>query len=208
MKHPGFSQGHSSGSGWWQIRRSATSLFTRIDQGKPFLHLSETGILVSDDYGIYRSWVEKRCLAHLIRQAKSFSEMKTPSIREFGQRHSQARKSGQIFTPNSSGYFFFSRKPMTRPERWPSACSERWMPYGSFLRRRGWNQRITLVKEPCTLAWSGESAVMAPKAIKGTGGWREYLRSNRPAAHDPCRYLLDAIKCYFKEQKPDMIWLA
>jgi len=44
------------------------------------------GILVSDDYGLYRSWVEKRqtCLAHLIRRAKSLSEMKTPSIREFG----------------------------------------------------------------------------------------------------------------------------
>ena len=45
------------------------------------------GILVSDDYGLYRSWVNKRqtCLAHLIRRAKGLCEMKTESVQEFGQ---------------------------------------------------------------------------------------------------------------------------
>jgi transposase len=46
-----------------------------------------SGILVSDDYGLYRSWVEKRqtCLAHLIRRAKALSERKNDSIRDFGK---------------------------------------------------------------------------------------------------------------------------
>ena len=95
------------------------------------------------------------------------------------------RKSGPIFIPDSSFCCFYSKAPMMKPGLWPDARLENWMPYGSFLRRRGWNLPTILAKEPCALACSGESAVMVPKAIKATGGWRGYLRSNKPAAHDP-----------------------
>lgn len=45
-----------------------------------------TGILISDDYGVYRKWFQKRqtCLAHLIRRAEGLSEKKDESLRAFG----------------------------------------------------------------------------------------------------------------------------
>lgn len=45
------------------------------------------GILISDHYGVYVNWVNKRqaCLAHLIRKAKALTEMKDESIRSFGE---------------------------------------------------------------------------------------------------------------------------
>jgi transposase len=45
------------------------------------------GTLVSDDYGVYRKWADKRqsCLAHLIRRAKGLSEKKDEKIAAFGQ---------------------------------------------------------------------------------------------------------------------------
>jgi transposase len=45
------------------------------------------GILISDHYGVYVNWVNKRqaCLAHLIRKAKALAEMKDESINSFGK---------------------------------------------------------------------------------------------------------------------------
>jgi transposase len=45
------------------------------------------GILISDNYGVYVNWVDKRqtCLAHLIRKATALSESKDGSVRSFGQ---------------------------------------------------------------------------------------------------------------------------
>ena len=45
------------------------------------------GTLISDDYGVYRKWTEKRqsCLAHLIRRAKGLSEKKDEKIAAFGR---------------------------------------------------------------------------------------------------------------------------
>ncbi len=45
------------------------------------------GILISDHYGVYVNWVNKRqaCLAHLIRKAKALTETKDESIRSFDE---------------------------------------------------------------------------------------------------------------------------
>jgi transposase len=44
------------------------------------------GVLVSDSYGLYRSWVDGRqtCLAHLIRKADGLSERKNKELKYFG----------------------------------------------------------------------------------------------------------------------------
>ena len=44
------------------------------------------GILVSDDYGCYRDWVNlhQTCLAHLIRKARKLSEAGDPAVARFG----------------------------------------------------------------------------------------------------------------------------
>jgi len=46
------------------------------------------GILVSDDYRLYRNWVHERqsCLAHHIRRAKGLAERKNPELAWFGTR--------------------------------------------------------------------------------------------------------------------------
>jgi transposase len=46
------------------------------------------GILVSDGYGVYRTWLHGRqpCLAHLIRRARGLSERHDPEIAWFGHR--------------------------------------------------------------------------------------------------------------------------
>lgn len=47
-----------------------------------------TGILISDDYGLYRNWValHQTCLAHLIRKAQKLSESADPVVARFGRR--------------------------------------------------------------------------------------------------------------------------
>jgi transposase len=46
------------------------------------------GILVSDGYGVYQSWVHGRqtCLAHLIRRARGLAERRDPELAWFGRR--------------------------------------------------------------------------------------------------------------------------
>lgn len=65
--------------------------FYRIDphrSKKAFEQLIQDweGILVSDSYGLYRSWVNRQtCLAHLIRKADALAERKKVDLRRFGQ---------------------------------------------------------------------------------------------------------------------------
>ena len=46
------------------------------------------GILVSDDYGLYKKWVHERqsCLAHHIRRARGLAERCDPDLAHFGKR--------------------------------------------------------------------------------------------------------------------------
>jgi len=112
--------------------------------------------------------------------------------------HRQVRNSGLISTPGSSCYCFCLRGQMTRQGLWPGACLEKWMPFGSFSKRRELNPLTILVKEPCALAYFGENAVTVPKVIKATVGWRGFYRSNKPAVRDrylcsPCWWMLSIV---------------
>ena len=45
------------------------------------------GVLISDDYGVYRKWFHRQtCLAHLIRRAESLTTKKDPRVKSFGRR--------------------------------------------------------------------------------------------------------------------------
>jgi transposase len=46
------------------------------------------GILISDNYGVYRNWTQLRqaCLAHYIRRAKGLAERKDEAVHRFGER--------------------------------------------------------------------------------------------------------------------------
>ena len=75
---------------WTMINHKTAFFMIHAHRSKEaFLDLVQTwrGTLVSDDYGVYRKWAEKRqsCLAHLIRHAKGLSEKKEKKIATFGQ---------------------------------------------------------------------------------------------------------------------------
>jgi len=61
-----------------QAKRNKEAFKTLIDKW--------TGILVSDDYGVYRKWVNlnQSCLSHLVRRAKALAQMKDPEIARCG----------------------------------------------------------------------------------------------------------------------------
>ncbi len=184
------------------------------------------GILVSDDYGLYRSWVKKRqtCLAHLIRRAKGLCEMKTESVREFGQsvlkelqllcHWAKAPPSGKQWTDFYSRFilllFLFENADdeagkMARRLLDEMEClwlfleedgveptnnfGERALRFGVIWRKRSngtqsdkgdrWVERILSLKQTCRT----RSIPVFPK-------------------------LVEAIQCYFKEQKPDVAWIG
>ena len=61
-------------------RRSTEAFFALIDDWQ--------GILVSDGYGVYQTWVTKRqtCLAHLIRRARGLAQRTDPHLAACGKR--------------------------------------------------------------------------------------------------------------------------
>jgi len=75
---------------WTMVNRTVAFFMIHPNRSKEaFLKLIDDwkGILISDNYGVYVNWVNKRqtCLAHYIRKAKALSERKNESIRNFGQ---------------------------------------------------------------------------------------------------------------------------
>ena len=78
---------------WLWVMSNRTVAFFRLLPGrsrKDFEALIGTwaGILISDDYGLYRKWVNlhQSCLAHLIRKAQKLAESADPIIAHFGRR--------------------------------------------------------------------------------------------------------------------------
>ncbi len=78
---------------WLWVMVNSTVAYFMIHKNRSkqaFLDLVQDwdGILVSDNYGVYKKWINLRqtCLAHLIRKAKALAERKDPIIRQFGQQ--------------------------------------------------------------------------------------------------------------------------
>jgi len=76
---------------WLWVLANRTAAYFKICPGrskKDFLSLIGVwkGILISDDYGCYRDWVNlhQTCLAHLIRRARKLAETKDPEMSPFG----------------------------------------------------------------------------------------------------------------------------
>jgi transposase len=76
----------------WVMVNTAVALFTvqasRSQVAFEALVERWAGILVSDGYGVYRTWLHGRqsCLAHLIRRARGLSERHEPEMAWFGGR--------------------------------------------------------------------------------------------------------------------------
>jgi transposase len=79
--------------GWLWVMVNNTVAFFSVKTSRSKAAFEElighwAGILVSDNYRLYRNWVEMRqtCLAHLIRTAEGLAGRKDPAVSWFGQR--------------------------------------------------------------------------------------------------------------------------
>ena len=184
-----------------------------------------TGILISDGYPMYTKWVGLRqtCLAHLIRKAKALSESKNPETAKFGKvaMKELQRLCHMAHAPPTIGEWrMFYARFIALITRNIANTDET----GKFARR--------LMREIDSLWLFLEKAGVSPtnnhaermliavcwrKRSLGTASekgnrWVERILSLRQT----CRLqgkrtfpiLVEAIDSYFKEQKPDVSWIA
>jgi transposase len=214
----------------WVLANNAVSYFM-IHQHRSkeaFLALIQdwNGILVSDDYGIYRSWIEQRqtCLAHLIRRAKGLSERKTESVREFGQsvlKELQLLCHWAKVPPNEKEWTnFYSRFILllflfegaddaagTMARRLLGEIESLWL----FLEEKGVEPTNNLAERALRFGVLWRKRSNGTQSDKGDR-WVERILSLKQT----CRtrslpafpVLVDAIQCYFKELQPDLSWIG
>jgi len=184
------------------------------------------GILVSDDYGLYRSWVEKRqtCLAHLIRRAKALSERETDSLRDFGIsvlkelqllcHWAKAPPSEKEWTDFYSRFilllFLFEGaddEAGTMARRLLGEMDALWL----FLEEQGVEPTNNLGERALRFGVLWRKRSNGTQSDKGDR-WVERIltlkQTCRTRSLPVFPLLVDAIECYFKEQKPDLTWLA
>jgi transposase len=183
------------------------------------------GILVSDDYGLYRSWVEKRqtCLAHLIRRAKALSERKDDSLRDFGKsvlkelqllcHFAKAPPTEKQWTDFYSRFilllFLFENaddEAGTMARRLLGEMDNLWL----FLEEDGVEPTNNFGERALRFAVLWRKRSNGTQSNKGDR-WVERILSLKQT----CRtrslpvfpLLVHAIECYFKDQSPDLAWL-
>lgn len=214
----------------WTLVNLTTAYFTiHAHRSKEaFLELIQdwAGILVSDNYGVYRNWTQLRqaCLAHYIRRAKGLSERKDEAVRRFGERTLKELRllCRWAKAPPSRGewnafYARFIHLVFSHEDRKDDA--------GVFAR--------LLIKEMDSLwVFLEENAVeptnnRAERALRFGVLWRK--RSNGTQSEkgnrwveriltlkQTCRIrslptfpkLVHAVDSYFKEQLPDLSWIG
>ena len=195
---------------------------------KAFAALIENwrGILVSDNYGVYRNWVNQRqaCLAHLIRKARGLSERTDESCRRFGEQLKKALQQLCEFAhapPSQKKWTDFYTRLMLLLLLFEGAADDAGRLAREILREIDtlWVFLDEAGVEPTNnrAERALRFAVLWRKRSNGTQSekgnrWVERMLSFRQT----CRLrkqatfpiLVDTVKSYFKEQSPDLAWLA
>lgn len=184
------------------------------------------GILVSDGYRVYTSWIGLRqtCLSHLIRDAKKLSESKTEEIAKFGKDavcELQMLCHMAHAPPTSSEWQHFYVDLMNLIIRNHGKNNDA----GKFSAR--------LLRELDSLWVFLENAGVSPtnnhaeRMLRFAVCWRKRCYGNVSekgqrfverilSLRHTCRLrskrtfpvLVDAISCYFKGSKPDIVWIV
>jgi transposase len=184
------------------------------------------GVLVSDGYGVYRSWVGLRqtCLAHLIRDARALSERKDPEMARFGRwAMSELQRLCHMAheTPTRGEWRCFYARLIHLIAR----NHERSDAAGVFARRlqREMDSLWVFLFEhgvSCTNNHAERMlryAVLWRKRSQGTSSekgdrWVERILSLRQTCRLHSRstfhVLADAIGSYMKDQEPDLSWIV
>jgi transposase len=184
------------------------------------------GILVSDNYGVYRNWVNQRqaCLAHLIRKASGLSERTDDSCRRFGEQLKEALQQLCAFAHAPPGQ-----------KKWTDFYTRLMLLLWFFEGAEDDAGRLSreILREIDTLwVFLDEAGVeptnnRAERALRFAVLWRK--RSNGTQSEkgnrwvermlsfrQTCRLrqqatfplLVDTVKAYFKDQTPNLGWLA
>jgi transposase len=184
------------------------------------------GILVSDNYGVYVNWVNSRqtCLAHYIRKAKALCERKDKSISRFGKtvrkqlqqlcHWAKAPPSEKQWTDFYSGLLLnlilFESADDDAGRLARSLLREMdtlWV----FLEERGVEPTNNRAERALRFGVLWRKRSNGTQSDKGNR-WVERILSVKQTCHIKSipmfPILVDAIGSYFKEQKPDLGWLA
>jgi transposase len=184
------------------------------------------GILISDNYGVYVNWINRRqtCLAHLIRKAKALAERKDESIQRFGE---SIVKELQLLC-------YWAKKPPDK-DQWTDFYSRLLlllMLHEGADNDAGYLARSIAREIESLWVFLEEHGVeptnnRAERALRFAVLWRKRSygtqsdKGNRwveriLSLKQTCRIkaipvfpiLVNAIDAYFKEQKPDLQWIT
>jgi transposase len=216
---------------WLWVLASASVAFFMIHSNRSKAAFKELikewdGILVSDGYRLYTKWVGLRqtCLAHLIREAKKLSESQNEEIAKFGANAlaELRRLCHMAHAPPTNGEWraFYARliKLITRnlgkkddagkfAARLLREIDSLWV----FLEKAGVSPTNNHAERMLRFAVCWRKRSYGNVSEKGHR-WAERILSLRQT----CRLrskrtfpvLVEAIDCYFKEQKPDLAWIS
>lgn len=215
----------------WAMVNSMVAFFKihKERSRKAFLSLIENwrGILVSDGYNVYQTWVNLRqaCLAHLIRHAKGLSEHPKKDIREFGkaitiklqQLCSMADEKPDLEEWNEfyTGFIDLIFNNCTRyckdeagkfARRLLKEIDSLWV----FLEVSGVEPTNNAAERGLRFAVIWRKRTQGTRCEKGDR-WTERILTLRQTARlrkKSCFCILvDAMSAFFKEQKPDLSWI-
>jgi transposase len=185
-----------------------------------------SGILISDGYAVYRAWVGLRqtCLAHLIRDAKALSERKDENIAKFGKKahREMQRLTHMAHSPPTMGEWrvFYARfiflitrhhgkgdEAAKFAARLLREIDSLWL----FLEKAGVSPTNNHAERMLRFAVCWRKRSYGTASEKGNR-WVERMLSLRQT----CRLrkmrtfpvLVEALDSHFKEQKPEVGWIA
>ena len=184
------------------------------------------GILISDNYGVYVNWVNKRqtCLAHYIRKAKALTERSNESVKEFGE---SILKELQLLChwarkpPNEKQWTdFYSRLLLLLilhegadddAGQLARSIAREMESLWVFLDENGVEPTNNRAERALRFAVLWRKRSNGTQSDKGNR-WVERILSLKQT----CRIrkipifpiLVDAIDAYFKEQKPNLNWIT
>jgi transposase len=214
----------------WVMATSVSSLFmihpNRSKKAFEELIQDWAGILVSDNYGVYRKWIGLRqtCLAHLIRKARALSEMKNPEIARFGTwaLSELQRLCHMANAPPTTGEWnaFYARlirlislhhdredEAGTFARRLAREMESLWV----FLEHEGVSPTNNHAERMLRFAVLWRNRSQGTASEKGER-WVERILSLRQtcrlAGRKTYPVLVDAMDCFFKEQIPDISWIG
>lgn len=213
----------------WVMGSALTAFFTihssRSKKAFEALIKEWSGILVSDDYGVYRKWAGGRqtCLAHLIRRAKGLSERKNKDIARCGawaqgELRRLCRMAKERPTVGEWNMFY------ARFHRLISTYGDRKDEAGTLVRRlRDEMENLWLFLQEEGVSPTNNHAerllrfaVIWRKSSFGTASekgdrWVERILSLRQTCRLQGRrtypVLVEAMEAFFHDRKPDLAWI-